>query len=105
MTTLEADTTNRAEQFAAFHKANPDVYTQLHKYALDARAAGRGRIGIAMLIERFRWYTYTETTDPEFKVANNHKPYYARLLMRNDPRLADLFVLHPIEFPLPEDVR
>jgi hypothetical protein len=99
-----ADRMNAADKFVAFHQANPGVYAKLHAYALEARAAAREHIGIAMLIERFRWYTAVETTDPDFKVANNHKPYYARLLMRNDPNLAGLFVLHTIRYPLPEGV-
>ena len=76
--------------FAAHHAANPAVYAKLREFALEAKRAGRTRIGINMLHERLRWYTTVEETGSGFKANNNFRPCYARLLMQ-EPELAGLF--------------
>jgi hypothetical protein len=78
MTKLEAD-------FWAFHQANPRVYEYLCRFAGQAIARGRRRLGIAMLYERVRWEVFLETTDEEFKLNNNHRAYFARLWLREHP--------------------
>jgi len=79
------------EKFRRFHMDNPQVFNRLVKMARKARAAGHKRYGIAGLYEVLRWKTTVETTDPRFKVNNNWKAYYARLIMRTHPDLHDFF--------------
>lgn len=81
------------QKFKEYHQANPHVYERLRAMALQARARGREKIGIGMLYEVLRWEHAMATTDPssEFKLDNNYKPYYARLIMQSDPRLAGIF--------------
>lgn len=76
--------------FEAYHAANPHIYAALRRFALEARATGRRRISIELLFNRLRWYTDIEAQGDPFKVNNNHRPHYARLLMR-DPEIAGLF--------------
>lgn len=73
----------RFEAFKKFHAANPEVFVLFRRFARQAKdKGGRKYFGARMIAERIRWYTAVETnSDEEFKLCNNHIPYYARLLM------------------------
>jgi hypothetical protein len=78
--------------FWRFHRENPIVYDLLRQYAFQAHDAGRGHWGIGMIWERMRWYVLVETSDPSgFKLNNNHRSRYARLLMLQEPELDGIF--------------
>lgn len=80
------------EQFAAFHAANPHVYHALRRLALDMTRRGQRRIGIGMLFEVLRWQYVMATHDPNgFKLNNNYRSFYARLLHDNEPELHGVF--------------
>ena len=80
------------EQFKAFHAANPHVYEHLRTLALNARRKDI-TVGIAMLFEVLRWQYLMATSDAssEFKLNNNYRAFYARLLMEQEPELAGYF--------------
>lgn len=78
-------------EFEAYHAANPHVYEKIREFALAAKAAGRSRFGINMLHERVRWYTKVEALGDQWKLNNNYRPYYSRLLMKQEPDLAGFF--------------
>jgi hypothetical protein len=87
-----ATATTLEERFEVFHKANPAVYEELRRLALILKRRGHKRIGIAMLYEQMRWSWYVQTTDVDgFKLSNNHRAYYSRLLMKQEPELAGFF--------------
>lgn len=77
--------------FWKFHRENPHVYTLFDRFTRRAIAAGRTRLASKLICERIRWETAVETRGEEFKINNNHMPYYARLWMRNNPRYAGFF--------------
>jgi len=80
------------DNFEAFHAANPRVYLELRRLALTLWERGHKQIGIAMLFEQMRWEWYARTTDTSgFKLNNNYRAYYARLLMEREPELAGFF--------------
>lgn len=81
------------EGFLRFHHANPCVYQTLVRLARHARDKGVERIGIGMLWERMRWDLSVETGSgrEDFKLNNNYRSRYARLLMEREPDLRDLF--------------
>ena len=80
------------DRFNAFHKANPHVYVALRHLGLMMKRRGHKRIGIAMLFEQLRWAYYLQTTDTDgFKLNNNYRAYYARLLMKQEPELTGFF--------------
>jgi hypothetical protein len=81
------------ERFQAFHQANPWVYAALVRLARRRTAAGIRRIGIGMLFEVLRWEWQGATTDPnaEWKLNNNYRSRFARLIMDNEPDLAGVF--------------
>ena len=90
-------TATHQEKFEAFHAANPHVYRRLHTLALQMRLKGHKKIGIAMLFEQMRWEWYQQTTDVSgYKLNNNYKAYYARLLMESDANLVGFFEVRKV---------
>lgn len=87
------------EKFEAYHAANPWVYRYLvhlaNEYVDAQRSRGREpKIGIALLVERLRWeYNIRTVSDDGFKISNDFRSRYARLMMDREPRLAGLFAI------------
>lgn len=77
--------------FDKFHAENPKVYAKLVALALQYKSRHRRQIGIKLLIEVVRWHTMMTTTDPDFKINNNHAPFYSRLIMAQEADLKDFF--------------
>lgn len=81
-------------RFAEYHAANPHVYEQLVKLARRATGAGAKRLGIAQLFEVLRWRTMLATRDPDgFKLNNDYRAPYARMMMEREEDLAGVFEL------------
>lgn len=84
--------------FERFHAANPRVYEVLVRLAREwVGRTGRHKLGIATLYERTRWEIALATSDPDFKLNNNFRAYYARLIMLREPDLDGLFDLRASE--------
>jgi len=77
--------------FRGFHERNPIVYQTLINLAREARAKGHRKLGISMLWERMRWEMTVTTYNDSFKLNNNYRSRYARLIMQQEPDLADFF--------------
>ncbi len=77
--------------FVTFDAKNPAVYRELRALALLLLDRGNRRYGIGGLFEVLRWQRAMKTTDADFKLNNNYRAFYARLLMRSEPRLAGFF--------------
>lgn len=73
--------------FLEFHSENPHVLDRLETLALEAYRRGKRRWSIAAIYEVARWEHF-RTTGDEWKLNNNFKPLYARLIMKRNPRLA-----------------
>lgn len=81
-----------ADRFTDFHTESPEVYRTLVALARQwIQRTGRARIGIATLYERARWELAISTSDPDFKLNNSYRAYYARLIMRQEADLRELF--------------
>ena len=78
-------------KFQKFHKENPRVFDELVKLTKQAHTRGRKKIGIGMLFEVIRWNMLIHTTDPEFKMNNNYRSRYARLIMDTYPEFEGIF--------------
>lgn len=76
----------------AWMRANPFAMQRFEAYAQAALDSGRVRIGIALLVERVRWYFDIENPGRIFKIPNAHRAYIARELMRRNPKLEGVFV-------------
>jgi len=72
--------------FLEFHHKNPEVYELFKRFTFQVVNSGRHGYGARSLIERIRWHTNIETTDPDFKINNNHAPHYARMFMLEFPK-------------------
>jgi hypothetical protein len=70
------------EDFEQFHRRNPWVYGALRELTADLVQRGRRRIGVGMLFEVLRWQVARGTFDAasDFKLNNNYRSRYARLL-------------------------
>lgn len=84
----------RLEQsFWEFHKKNKEIYRMLVRFAREWRQVKgvEAKLGISLLFERVRWETSLKTNDEEFKLNNNHRAFYARLIMKYNPDLDGVF--------------
>jgi len=81
------------EQFEDFHRENPQVYATLVRLAREWRVhrGRRAKIGIGALWERARWELNLHTQGSAFKLNNNLRSRYSRLISAQEPDLADLF--------------
>lgn len=77
--------------FRDFHAANPNVYSELVTLARKLRARGHQRYSIAGLFEVLRFRHALKTVGDDRKLNNSYKPYFARLIMENEPDLRGFF--------------
>jgi len=85
-------------KFQAFHEENPDVYDHLVRLAHQAKRRGHQKIGIGLLWEVMRWERSMQTIDPEgFKLNNNWRSRYARMIMQREPALEGFFELRELQ--------
>ncbi len=83
-------------KFWQFHANNPKVYRHLVMFARQWRIkfGPQAKLGIKSLFERVRWEVcLSTTTDPNFKLNNNHTAFYARLIMERNEELTGIFNL------------
>lgn len=86
------------ERFDEFHAKNPHVYTALVGKARAAVARGYNTIGVALLVELIRWDLNVKTNGRDhFKISNDYRSHYARLIMSQEADLQGLFKIRPLE--------
>jgi hypothetical protein len=85
------DADKLAKAFWVFHEQNPRVYDELVALARQVKSRGRGHYGIGALFEVVRFHRAIQTTDKKFKLNNNHRALYARLIMEQESDLASFF--------------
>ncbi|MGP8302011.1 hypothetical protein ACTPOK_29645 [Streptomyces inhibens] len=79
-------------QFEAFHQLNPWVLRALESLTADYLARGARRVGIGMLFEVLRWrYARATEGDDEFRLNNNFRSRYVRLLIERHPEWNSAF--------------
>lgn len=81
--------------FWQFHDHHPEVYQALLRFSLDWRAkhGPDAHLGVAKLFEQVRWELHLQLGDQVPKLNNNHRAFYARLLMSRHQELEGLFIL------------
>ena len=81
------------EDFNKFDRDNPEVYKKLVDLAYEAKRRGKTKLSIEMLYNVLRWYTFLNTKDDasDYKLSNNHKAFYARKIMAENPDLDGFF--------------
>jgi hypothetical protein len=79
------------QRFQSFHTLNPWVLESLEKLTEDWLRRGRRRLGIGMLTEVLRWQHGRRTIGDEFRLNNNYRSRYVRLMIERHPEWADVF--------------
>jgi hypothetical protein len=81
-------------EFKDFHAEHPEVYIGLVRLARTWQLNGSAKLGIATLFEVLRWNSHLNTDkDGGYKLNNNYRALYARLIMKQEPDLQGLFEL------------
>ena len=70
-----------------FHLQHPDVWRLFVKFALEKAALGYDHFGVGSVFERLRWETSKGGEEPELKINNNFRAFYARRFNRMHPYL------------------
>lgn len=79
------------EAFQRFHGNNPWVLESLEVLTRDYLARGHTQVGIGMLFEVLRWQYDRATTGDDFRLNNNYRSRYVRLLIARHPEWSDVF--------------
>jgi hypothetical protein len=89
------------EAFWRFHRENPHVYHELVRLARAWRQRRSQKVGVGMLFEVLRWQMAMRTTGDTFKLNNNFRSYYARLIMAEERDLEGIFDTRSLRAPDP----
>ncbi|ANP53666.1 hypothetical protein J2Z21_009351 [Streptomyces griseochromogenes] len=79
------------ERFEAFHQLNPWILRHLEALTADCVERGLTRIGIGMLFEVLRWQYGIATQGEPWKLNNDFRSRYVRLLLELHPEWSSLF--------------
>ena len=90
-TQTEEEAHPKLTKFWDFHTCNPVIFSLYRQYALTAKQKMRNKYSIAIITEVIRWHHDVDTAGWDFKVGNDLKAYYARLLMHYEPKLKNFF--------------
>ena len=78
-------------EFKAFHQKNSEVYELFKTFTFRAINAGHNKLSSEMIINRIRWETSIDTTDVDYKINNDYKPFYSRMFMNEYPQYKNFF--------------
>lgn len=68
------------DRWYAFHKLNPQVWSEIQRRARRILDSGGRRVSMKMIFELMRHDYMLATHGDEYKLNNNYHAYYARLL-------------------------
>lgn len=83
-------------RFLKFHQKNPHVYKNIVRLARQAKQRGNKKIGIGMIFEVLRWNHLLQTKGDKYKLSNDFRSRYARLIMEQEIDLAEIFELRQL---------
>jgi|TARA_R100001463_G_scaffold1428_4_gene6397 hypothetical protein len=78
-------------EFQTFHQKNPEVYKLFVRFTFQAINRGHHKLSSEMIINRIRWETNVMTTDKEYKINNDYKPFYSRMFMTQYSKYNNFF--------------
>lgn len=93
---VERDHESIQARFERFHEENPHVYELLVHLAREARREGIQKTSMSLLFEVARWTRMLKTNEDSFKLSNDYRSRYARLIMEQEPDLSGLFETRPL---------
>jgi hypothetical protein len=86
--------------FWRFHRAHPEVYAAIVQLAREWRSRGRARWSINGAFEVLRWQRHLAGLPDEregFKLNNNYRSRYARLITDQESDLSDVFEMRALK--------
>lgn len=83
------DKPNLQARFEAFHRSNPHVLDAIIHMSREIKAAGRDRGSISQIFEVLRYSYSLRTEGDDYKLANAHRAFYARVVMELVPELSE----------------
>jgi hypothetical protein len=84
-------------EWRAYHEMNPQVYQWICKLVQEAIDAGHEEYAMATIWEVMRWERTVKTRSAhQFKFPNNHRAYYARYWLENNPKYPKFFRTCPL---------
>jgi hypothetical protein len=87
-------------RFWIFHTRNPHVLEEAKTLAYAYKAEGHKLLAINFIMELVRWVLKTPAYgDAPFRIKNDHRPFYSRLIMREEPELAGFFRIRRLRNP------
>jgi uncharacterized membrane protein len=87
--------TEQQKMIINYHEKNPHLYEAFKQYSANAINSGYKYFSAEMIINRMRWYSMIEAKDDSFKIRNDVKPFFARMLMANNEKYNNFFKLRP----------
>ena len=80
-------------QVREFHKKHPEVWDLFVTFTFDRIERGFKHYSVNGIFERIRWDVGNVGGDgiTEFKLGNNHRPFYARRFMKKYPKYDGFF--------------
>lgn len=85
------------KRFWIYHRDNPNIYNLIVHFAREAKKAGFSQYGISEIFGRIRWHINMETKSNDgFKISNDLRSRYARLVMKQEPDLKGFFRIRPL---------
>jgi hypothetical protein len=93
----ESNESSILARFVKFHESNPHVYRNLVTLARQFRSKNKSKqMGIGMLYEVLRWnYYLTIDFDENYRLSNDFRACYSRLIMEKEPDLEGAFNTRP----------
>ena len=83
--------TKTIEDFKKFHTENPQVYIEFRRLSHAMKNTGRKKYSVDAIIHVVRWNLNIQTTGKTFKINNNIRSIYGRLLAYYEPEFLDFF--------------
>lgn len=78
-------------EFVEFNRAHPEVWRYFCANSLRLIRRGRNHYGAQAVMEVIRYHYATSETAEQFKINNNHIPFYSRAFGLVYPEHADFF--------------
>ena len=91
MNSVDKSSKDLVTEWKHFHVENPEVYELFKRFAFEAINKGHLRLSSEMIINRIRWETSVVTSDKDYKINNDYKPFYARLFMEEHQTYGNFF--------------
>ncbi len=68
-------------KFIIYHAENPQIWKKFEEITLESVKRKR-RFSARAIFHIMRWETPVGAKDDEYKISNNHSPYYARMFAK-----------------------